>query len=48
MKRCRHIPVQIVCLLAECEKLLGQAQRIGGNARRLEITESTWHCWRNH
>ena len=47
MKRRRHSPEQIVRLLAEGEKLLGEGQTIDEVARHLEITESTWHRWRN-
>ncbi len=47
MKRRRHTPEQIVRLLAEGEKLLGQGQTVDEVARHLEITESTWHRWRN-
>ena len=47
MKRRRHTPEQIVRLLAEGEKLLGQGQSVEEVVRHLEITESTWHRWRN-
>jgi putative transposase len=47
VKRRRHTPEQIVRKLAEGEKLLGQGQDIEEVARHLEITESTWHRWRN-
>jgi transposase-like protein len=47
MKRRRHSPEQIVRLLAEGEKLLGEGQTIDEVARHLEINESTWHRWRN-
>jgi putative transposase len=47
MKRRRHTPEQIVRLLAEGEKLLGEGKTIDEVARHLEITESTWHRWRN-
>jgi transposase-like protein len=47
MKRRRHTPEQIVRLLAEGEKLLGEGKPIDEVARHLEITESTWHRWRN-
>jgi transposase-like protein len=47
MKRRRHSPKQIVRLLAEGEKLLGEGQTIDEVARHLEINESTWHRWRN-
>jgi transposase-like protein len=47
MKRRRHTPEQIVRKLAEGEKLLGEGRPIEEVARHLEITESTWHRWRN-
>jgi len=47
LTRRRHTPEQIVRKLAEGEKLLGQGQSIEEVARHLEITESTWHRWRN-
>jgi transposase-like protein len=47
MKRRRHTPEQIIRKLAEGEKLLGQGQDIEEVTRHLEITESTWHRWRN-
>jgi len=47
MKRRRHSPEQIVRLLAEGEKLLGEGKTVDEVARHLEITESTWHRWRN-
>ena len=43
----RHTPEQIIRKLAEGEKLLGQGQSIEEVARHLEVTESTWHRWRN-
>lgn len=47
MKRRRHTPDQIIRKLAEGEKLLGQGQGLEEVVRHLEITESTWHRWRN-
>ena len=47
MKRRRHTPEQIIRLLAEGEKLLGEGRTVDEVARHLEITESTWHRWRN-
>jgi len=47
MKRRRHTPEQIVRLLAEGEKLLGEGRSVDEVVRHLEITESTWHRWRN-
>jgi len=48
MKRRWHTPEQIIQKPAEGEKLLGQGQSIEEVARHLEVTESTWHRWRNH
>ena len=47
MKRRRHTPEQIIRKLAEGDKLLGQGKTVEEVARHLEITESTWHRWRN-
>jgi transposase-like protein len=47
MKRRRHTPEQIIRKLAEGEKLLAEGKTIEEASRHLEITESTWHRWRN-
>jgi hypothetical protein len=47
MKKRQHRPEQIIRKLAEGEKLLGEGRWIGEVVRHLEITESTWHRWRN-
>ena len=47
MKQRRHTPEQIVRKLAEGEKILNQGHDVAEMARQLEITESTWHRWRN-
>ena len=47
MKQRRHTPEQVIRKLAEGEKLLGEGQNIEEVTRHLEITESTWHRWRN-
>jgi transposase-like protein len=47
MKRRRHTPEQIIRKLAEGDKLLAEGKSIDEVARHLEITESTWHRWRN-
>ena len=47
MKRRRHTPEQVIRKLAEGEKLLGEGKSLEEVARHLEITESTWHRWRN-
>jgi transposase-like protein len=47
MKKRRHTPEQVIRKLAEGEKLLGQGQTLAEVVRHLEITESTWHRWKN-
>jgi transposase-like protein len=47
MKRRRHTPEQVIRKLQEGEKLLAQGKDIAEVVRYLEITESTWHRWRN-
>jgi len=43
----RHTPEQVIRKLAEGENLLGEGKTLEEVARHLEITESTWHRWRN-
>jgi transposase-like protein len=47
MKNRRHSPEQIIRKLAEGDKLLNQGQTVEEVSRHLEITESTWHRWKN-
>ena len=47
MKQRHHTPEQVIRKLAEGEKLLGEGKGLDEVARYLEITESTWHRWRN-
>lgn len=47
MKRRHHTPEQVIRKLAEGEKLLNAGSDVGEVCRQLEITESTWHRWRN-
>ena len=47
MKGRHHTPEQVIRKLAEGEKLLAQGKSIEEVVRHLEITESTWHRWRN-
>src|SRR5271167_3865073 len=47
MKRRRHTPEQVIRKLAEGEKLLGEGKSLDEVCRHLEVTESTWHRWRN-
>ena len=47
VKRRHHTPEQVVRTLAEGDKLLNQGSDIAEVYRQLEITESTWHRWKN-
>ena len=47
MKRRRHTPEQVIRKLAEADKLLAEGKTIEEACRHLEITESTYHRWRN-
>lgn len=47
MKGRHHTPEQVIRKLAEGENLLAQGKSIEEVCRHLEITESTWHRWRN-
>ena len=47
IKRHRHSPEQVIRMLTEADKLLGQGQGIEEVCRHLEIAESTYHRWRN-
>ena len=40
-------PEQIVRKLREVERLLGEGQTIAEAAKRVEISEQTYHRWRN-
>ena len=47
MKRHRHTPEQIVRKLREGERLLNDGKDLAEVLRHLEISEQTWHRWRN-
>ena len=47
MERRRHTPEQVIRKLAEGVKLFGHGQSIEEVCRHREITESTWHRWKN-
>jgi putative transposase len=48
MKQRRHTPEQVIRKLAEGEKLLAEGKTIEEVSRHLEISDQTWHRWRNH
>src|SRR5262249_18307023 len=47
MTRRRHTPEQVVRKLREGERLLGEGKDLGEVCRHLEVSEQTWHRWRN-
>jgi transposase-like protein len=47
MARRRHTPEQIIRKLREANRMLGEGKEIDEVARHLEVTESTYHRWRN-
>ena len=47
MKQRRHTPEQVIRKLAQGEKLLAEGKTIDEVSRHLEISEQTWHRWRN-
>ena len=47
MKNRRHTPEQVIRKLAEADKLLAQGKTVEEVARHLEISEQTFHRWRN-
>ena len=46
-RRRRHTPEQIVRKLREADRLLGEGAVIADVARHLEVSEQTFHRWRN-
>ena len=47
MKQRRHTPEQVIRKLAQGEKLLAEGKTIEEVSRHLEISDQTWHRWRN-
>ena len=47
MKRRRHTPEQIVRKLREADRLLGEGKSIAEVCKALEVSEPTYHRWRN-
>lgn len=47
MKRRRHTPEQIIRKLREAERMLGEGKQVPEVAKALEISEQTFHRWRN-
>src|SRR3954462_7396791 len=47
LKRRRHTPEQVIRKLREADRLLGEGKTIPEVARALEVSENTYHRWRN-
>ena len=47
MARRRHSPEQIIRKLREADRLLGEGADVAEVARQLEVSEPTYHRWRN-
>ena len=47
VKRRRHTPEQIVRKLREVDRLVGEGHTIAEAAKQVEISEQTYHRWRN-
>ena len=47
MARKRHTPDQILAKLRDADVLLAQGDSIAEVARKLEVSEQTYHRWRN-
>jgi len=47
VKRRRHTPEQVIRKLREADRLLGEGKTIAEVARALEVSENTYHRWRN-
>ena len=47
MPRRRHTPEQIVRKLKEADRMLNEGSDVAAVARHLQVTETTYHRWRN-
>ena len=47
MARRRHTPEQIVRKLNEADRMLNEGADVAAVARHLQISENTYHRWRN-
>jgi len=46
-KRRRHTPEQVIRKLREGERMLGEGSDLAAVCKHLEVSEQTWHRWRN-
>lgn len=47
MKRKRHSPGQIIRKLRDADRMLSEGKQIGAVCQALEVSEATFHRWRN-
>src|SRR2546430_14257409 len=47
MKRRRHTPEQVIRKLREADRMLSEGKTIAEVAKALEISENSYHRWRN-
>jgi DNA-binding transcriptional MerR regulator len=47
VKRRRHTPEQIIRKLREADRLLAEGRQIAEVAKALEVSEQSYHRWRN-
>ncbi len=47
MKRRRHTPEQVIRKLREADRMLAEGKTTVEVARHLEVSENTYHRWRN-
>lgn len=47
MARRRHTPEQIIRKLQEADRILSEGADVAAVARHLQISENTYHRWRN-
>ncbi len=47
MKRRRHTPEQVIRKLREADRMLSEGKTIPEVAKELEVSENTYHRWRN-
>ena len=47
MKGKKHSPDQIIRRLAEGDQMLNEGRNVSEVARQFQISENTWHRWKN-
>ena len=48
MKRIRHTPEPIIRRLKTAEQLIAQGKTVADVCRAIELTQPTYHCWKQH